>query len=198
MASEKKQVQGLYVPVLHVCRQGLSWSIQVQRVSVQELIFRALKLSVLLLCLTRLFVSTYSGSMEPVIKRGDVLFASNSWLYPIKVGDVIMFRTKARKNPIVHRVVKIRQKSNGENVYLTKGDNNNFDDSHGIYEPGQRWLEKEDVLARVFWSVLILNTKIKQSPRKCNFFCHLAFPVQIKTNNVKTLHFLIRYPSIVF
>uniref|UniRef100_A0A8C6SGN0 Signal peptidase complex catalytic subunit SEC11 n=1 Tax=Neogobius melanostomus TaxID=47308 RepID=A0A8C6SGN0_9GOBI len=90
--------------------------------------------------------------MEPGIKRGDVLFASNSWLYPIKVGDVIMFRTKARKNPIVHRVVKSRQ--NGEYVYLTKGDKNDFDDSHRIYEPGQRWLEKEDVLARVFWSVL--------------------------------------------
>ena len=38
-------------------------------------------------------------------------------------------------------------RSDGHVKFLTKGDNNQVDDS-GLYAPGQLWLEKKDVVGR--------------------------------------------------
>merc|ERR1712085_241901 len=49
--------------------------------------------------------------------------------------------------PIVHRILKVHEDSDGKVELLTKGDNNRVDD-RGLYAPGQLWLEREDILGK--------------------------------------------------
>ncbi|XP_073219346.1 signal peptidase complex catalytic subunit SEC11A isoform X2 [Lepidochelys kempii] len=88
-----------------------------------------------------------SGSMETAFYRGDLLFLTNRIEDPIRVGEIVVFRIEGREIPIVHRVLKIHEKQNGDIKFLTKGDNNAVDD-RGLYKQGQHWLEKKDVVGR--------------------------------------------------
>ena len=54
-----------------------------------------------------------SGSMEPAFRRGDILFLNNQD-NPIRVGEVVVFKIKDRDIPIVHRVMKVHEKPNGD------------------------------------------------------------------------------------
>uniref|UniRef100_A0A8C5STH2 Signal peptidase complex catalytic subunit SEC11 n=1 Tax=Laticauda laticaudata TaxID=8630 RepID=A0A8C5STH2_LATLA len=92
-------------------------------------------------------VVVLSGSMEPAFHRGDLLFLTNRVEEPIRVGEIVVFRIEGREIPIVHRVLKIHEKQNGDIKFLTKGDNNAVDD-RGLYKQGQHWLEKKDVVGR--------------------------------------------------
>mmetsp|Transcript_2795 Transcript_2795/g.2960 ORF Transcript_2795/g.2960 Transcript_2795/m.2960 type:complete len:190 (-) Transcript_2795:112-681(-) len=91
-------------------------------------------------------VVVLSGSMEPAFQRGDILFLNNQD-DPIRVGEIVVFKIKDRDIPIVHRVMKVHEKEDGEVEILTKGDNNRVDD-RGLYAPGQLWLKREDILGR--------------------------------------------------
>ncbi|KAE8744614.1 hypothetical protein FOCC_FOCC008743 [Frankliniella occidentalis] len=92
-------------------------------------------------------VVVLSGSMEPAFQRGDLLFLTNNQEDPIRAGDIVVFKVEGREIPIVHRVLKLHEKSNGTVKFLTKGDNNNVDD-RGLYAPGQLWLQKNHVVGR--------------------------------------------------
>jgi len=85
--------------------------------------------------------------MEPAFQRGDSLFLDNHDAEPIRVGEIVVFNIKNRDIPIVHRVLKVHEKSDGSVDILTKGDNNRVDD-RGLYAPGQQWLQREDILGR--------------------------------------------------
>lgn len=84
--------------------------------------------------------------MEPAFQRGDILFLDNS-VSKVGVGDVVVFKIKDRDIPIVHRILKVHEKPDGEVELLTKGDNNRVDD-RGLYAPGQLWLKREDILGK--------------------------------------------------
>lgn len=92
-------------------------------------------------------VVVLSGSMEPAFYRGDLLFLTNYKEEPIRVGEIVVFKVEGREIPIVHRVLKVHEKEDGEVKFLTKGDNNQVDD-RGLYAPGQLWLQKKDVVGR--------------------------------------------------
>ncbi|KFQ33860.1 Signal peptidase complex catalytic subunit SEC11C, partial [Merops nubicus] len=92
-------------------------------------------------------VVVLSGSMEPAIHRGDLLFLTNFQDDPLRAGEIVAFKVEDRDIPIVHRVIKIHEKKNGNIKFLTKGDNNVADD-RGLYK-GQKWLERKDVVGRV-------------------------------------------------
>lgn len=79
--------------------------------------------------------------------RGDLLFLTNYREEPVRVGDIVVFKVEGRDIPIVHRVIKLHEKSNGTVKFLTKGDNNSVDD-RGLYAPGQLWLTKKDIVGR--------------------------------------------------
>jgi|Deesub1362B_J571_1020462.scaffolds.fasta_scaffold23399_2 signal peptidase len=65
-------------------------------------------------------------SMEPLLQTGDLVLVIRSGADGITVGDVIVYR-KSDGSFIIHRVVQI--KKNGNMVYfVTKGDNNRFED----------------------------------------------------------------------
>ncbi|ELU05342.1 hypothetical protein CAPTEDRAFT_152214 [Capitella teleta] len=111
-------------------------------------------------------VVVLSGSMEPAFFRGDLLFLTNYKEEPIRVGEIVVFKVEGREIPIVHRVLKVHEKSvcfafillfilgsllllreDGSVKFLTKGDNNQVDD-RGLYAAGQHWLQKKDVVGR--------------------------------------------------
>ncbi|XP_021755299.1 signal peptidase complex catalytic subunit SEC11C-like isoform X2 [Chenopodium quinoa] len=108
-----------------------------------------------------------SGSMEPGIRKGDLLFLSTIKSHPIQTGEILLFKIEGKEIPIVHRVIKVqRQKASNKFILLTKGDANSVDDRYGgIYADGQLWLEDDDITGRVIgimpyfgWpSILIQN-----------------------------------------
>ncbi|GFS64602.1 signal peptidase complex catalytic subunit SEC11C [Trichonephila inaurata madagascariensis] len=92
---------------------------------------------------------TITNGMEPALRKGDILFATNYEEDTLNVGDIILFDVKSRENSIVHRIIQIRTKPDGTLQMLTKGDNRPQDDTFLFYAPGQMWLEKKDVIGKV-------------------------------------------------
>lgn len=94
-------------------------------------------------------VVVLSGSMEPAFYRGDLLFLTNYDSEPIEAGEILVFKVRGRDIPIVHRVVKVHETSDGDLKVLTKGDNNYGNDREGnIYAPGQSWIARDEVIGR--------------------------------------------------
>ncbi|XP_051196448.1 uncharacterized protein [Lolium perenne] len=90
-----------------------------------------------------------SGSMEPALKKGDMVFVHNMSNEPIREGEIVIFRVPGGEHPIVHRVIKVRElRDTGEIQILTKGDNNSVDDRF-LYADGQLWLQPQDIIGRV-------------------------------------------------
>ncbi|MBO6243725.1 MAG: signal peptidase I, partial [Clostridia bacterium] len=73
-----------------------------------------------------------TNSMEPSINAGDVIVVKEVNEEDLKVKDVITF--KKCESKITHRISSIVKRDN-KNVFITKGDNNNVEDTEGvIYE----------------------------------------------------------------
>ena len=53
--------------------------------------------------------------------KGDIIFLRNA--KSVESGDVLVFMTPYKQEPIIHRIIKISVEDNGQ-VYLTKGDHN--------------------------------------------------------------------------
>ena len=72
------------------------------------------------------FYVVSSGSMIPNLQINDVLVVRDggSW-HSLKIGDIIVFnRPDGEDRVIVHRVVEINDRPDGERIIRTKGDNN--------------------------------------------------------------------------
>jgi len=93
-------------------------------------------------------VVVLSGSMEPGMYRGDILFLT-LWEERFAPGDVTVFTVEGRGIPIVHRVLNVHQKADGHVEILTKGDNNRVDD-RGLYNARQLFINRKDVMGRAF------------------------------------------------
>lgn len=67
---------------------------------------------------------------KPMSCAGDILF-----LYmgsaPFRVGEIVVYKVKGRDIPIVHRIIEVHDRPDGEQEILTKGDNNDVDDRLG-------------------------------------------------------------------
>lgn len=96
-------------------------------------------------------VVVLSGSMEPAIWRGDILFLWQDRAVPYEIGEIIVYQIKGRTIPIIHRIIEVhRDEPSGKLRLLTKGDNNPTED-RALYNPdgGKKlWLEEEEVLGR--------------------------------------------------
>ena len=93
-------------------------------------------------------VVVLTGSMEPSFFRGDILFINWDYTYPIP-GDIVVYKVPSQPIPIVHRVIAIQPTDdNGNYIALTKGDNNPVND-RGLYEKGDLWLSKKEILGRI-------------------------------------------------
>jgi hypothetical protein len=56
------------------------------------------------------------------INKGDIIFVLGA--KNLKVGDVLIFANKDNANPIIHRIIQIRENDGNINYITTKGDNN--------------------------------------------------------------------------
>jgi len=69
-------------------------------------------------------------------------------LHLIAQGEIVVYKLEGKDIPIVHRVMQRHEFVGGnETLYLTKGDNNRIDD-RGLYNDGQHWLRRKDMLGR--------------------------------------------------
>lgn len=96
-------------------------------------------------------VVVISGSMEPGYHRGDLLFLHRRFEdNPIQAGDVVVYNLPGRTIPIVHRVVRIHERTrDGKRLFLTKGDNNARDDRF-LYPLGVDWVEEDQIIGKSF------------------------------------------------
>ena len=106
-------------------------------------------------------VVVLSGSMEPAFYRGDLLFLTNPPNEKYRTGDITVYKIPGADIPIVHRVlethdIKPKKSSSsaalgsslvGNQLLLTKGDNNYVDDIE-LYQ-GLEWLERKHIVGKV-------------------------------------------------
>ena len=87
-------------------------------------------------------VSVVSGSMEPVLYRGDliILVAPND----LKVKDVVIYQRPDISETIIHRIIEER-----DGGYIIKGDNNQ------VADPGI--VRKNQILGKVIYAVPLLG-----------------------------------------
>ena len=99
---------------------------------IKNLIFKIIYFLILIYIL--IFVPTIFGhkplvvisnSMNPILKVGGILYYENIDLNELKVGDILVYKTKA--HIISHRIVEIKEEG-----FITKGDANNTIDSNLI------------------------------------------------------------------
>lgn len=67
-----------------------------------------------------------SGSMEPVIETGDMIFIRSTDPGTLKEGDVICYLLSGKA--ITHRIVGVTTGEDGQPRYITRGDANNAED----------------------------------------------------------------------
>ncbi len=73
-----------------------------------------------------------SGSMEPIMYRGDIVIIDKN---PgnIEKGDIVVYNAAWFNQPVIHRVIKIQNSSAGP-LYTFKGDNNPAPDPYLVKE----------------------------------------------------------------
>lgn len=69
-----------------------------------------------------------SGSMEPVMYRGDIVIIENS-PGTIDIGDIVVYDATWFPQPVIHRVINIQNSDDGP-LYTIKGDNNAVPDKY--------------------------------------------------------------------
>ena len=67
-----------------------------------------------------------SGSMEPVIQTGDLIFLHDIDADDLEEGDVICYLSSGKA--VTHRIVGMTSDGEGERRYITQGDANNAED----------------------------------------------------------------------
>ena len=77
----------------------------------------------------RAFIIT-SKSMEPSIHFGDVIIVKKCKESKLNTGDIITFNSG--NEVITHRILEIQKAENSETLYITKGDNNNTEDTERV------------------------------------------------------------------
>lgn len=72
-----------------------------------------------------------SGSMEPEFYAGDIIVVKEMKNEKLKKGDIIAFQDN--ETIVTHRIIDIIKNEN-EEKYVTKGDNNNTEDSKYVFQ----------------------------------------------------------------
>jgi signal peptidase len=123
------------------------------------------------------FYTVLSGSMSPAIKTGSVALVKPETKYTIN--EVVTFNDTNSNIPTTHRIVAIKESSNG-NSYTTKGDANNTAD----LKP----LRKSMILGKVLFSVPYAGYAIEFMKTKTGLLVMIiiaAFIIFNEVTNVK-------------
>ena len=107
-----------------------------------------------------------SGSMEPTIQTGSVVFVKPAKDY--KINDIITFgqatKTKAQTT---HRIVDIKVQAS-EPIYTTRGDANNG--------PDQKEITKKEIIGKVLFHIPYLGYAVSFAKTKLGFILIIAVP----------------------
>jgi signal peptidase len=77
-----------------------------------------------------------SGSMEPVMYRGDIVIVDKN-PSSVQVGDIVVYKATWVNEDVIHRVKEIYKTSNGSTYLIMKGDNNQVADPYPVQYPDQ-------------------------------------------------------------
>lgn len=77
-----------------------------------------------------------SGSMEPSIQTGAVIFATPVPPASLQVGDVIVYNRSDVNETVTHRILEKRDDGSGKPTFITKGDANSAPDAWTVQYPG--------------------------------------------------------------
>lgn len=92
-----------------------------------------------------------SSSMEPVLKKGDIVIWMPASIDDVRKGDIIVYKS-IYGHLVIHRVV---EKTDGE--LITKGDANNYTDQAGPHVP-EPMIKQERILGKV---IMVKNFPLK-------------------------------------
>jgi len=87
-------------------------------------------------------LSVLSGSMEPKIHTGSLIFIKPEGEY--NIGDVVTRITEEKNVTITHRIIE-KESVDGKIIFNTKGDANNIEDNETVTE--------EQIIGKVFFNV---------------------------------------------
>jgi signal peptidase len=87
-----------------------------------------------------------SGSMEPALKKGDIVIVRKSSSYSRE--DIIAFRENFGSKILTHRIKEIKRLDN-KYFFTTKGDNNKVEDPYPTSE--------KEILGKVIFRITILS-----------------------------------------
>lgn len=111
-------------------------------------------------------LTVLSGSMEPKIKTGSVVVVKPAKDYG--VGDIITFgKISKTETPITHRIKEVKL-SEGNTVYVTKGDANESADPKEI--------SKNEVIGKTLFSVPFLGYAIAFAKKPVGFMILIIIP----------------------
>ncbi len=114
-------------------------------------------------------LTVLSGSMEPTIKTGSIVFVKPEKDY--KINDVITFGPNTKtQTPVTHRIYDIKIVA-GEPVYITKGDANESADT--------REISKKDVVGKVLFSIPYFGYLIFFARKPLGFVLLITVPAII-------------------
>jgi len=87
--------------------------------------------------------------------KGDILFIIGANPEKLKTGDVILFNSQNKKNPVIHRIIKIEEKD-GEKIFTTMGDNNNqiLTPENNMAGIDEREIKKEQLVGKAVFRVV--------------------------------------------
>ena len=110
-----------------------------------------------------------SGSMEPAIKTGAVVFVKPSDSY--QIGDVIMFgQDSATEVPTTHRIISDEVR-NGVYYYATKGDANE--------DPDPQKVSQSEVIGSIFLDIPYLGYVLDFAKKPIGFALLIGIPALV-------------------
>ena len=116
-----------------------------------------------------------SGSMEPAIKTGSLIFTQASGRY--FNGDIVSFKLHSYSNLkdpraiVTHRIISVNESTTSGTFYLTKGDANN------IQDPNPRF--SDTVIGRVRLAVPYIGYPILFAKTQTGFILLIVIPATL-------------------
>ncbi|MCK9567959.1 signal peptidase I [Candidatus Pacearchaeota archaeon] len=107
--------------------------------------------------------------------KGDILFIIKANPEKLEVGDIILFNSGTKGNPVIHRIINIQEKD-GEKIFTTMGDNNNgmLTPDNNAGQVDEREITEEQLVGKTIfrltpwfgWAKLIFFENIRQESER--------------------------------
>lgn len=97
-----------------------------------------------------------SGSMEPTIRTGDLIFIHTTDVSALKEGDVICYLTSGKA--VTHRIAGVTTGDDGLPRFVTKGDANNAEDRLAVTQDQVQGIWKGGRIGKMGDFILFMQT----------------------------------------